>query len=135
MSLESVWDVSLGSAWAVAAAADWGGSWAVGAGLGLVWMCSDVFDAARLCGSRFLAAVGNMVACSLPLDGQFTKQNASGVTVWILDTGIRGDHEEFDGIINATDTCHFSVISSEPDALTDKKGHGQVMRRANIVKR
>ena len=62
--------------------------------------------------------------CSLPLDGQFTKQNASGVTVWILDTGIRGDHEEFDGIINATDTCHFSVISSEPDALKDGKGHG-----------
>ncbi|KAL3778535.1 hypothetical protein ACHAW5_002131 [Stephanodiscus triporus] len=39
----------------------------------------------------------------------------------ILDTGIRGDHEEFDGIINATDTCHFSVISSEPDALKDGK--------------
>lgn len=62
--------------------------------------------------------------CSLPLDGQFTKQNASGVTMWILDTGIRGDHEEFDGIINATDTCHFSVISNEPDALKDVKGHG-----------
>jgi hypothetical protein len=62
--------------------------------------------------------------CSLPLDGNFTKQNATGVTVFILDTGIRADHVEFTGMINTTDTCHMSAIITEPDALTDEHGHG-----------
>ena len=62
--------------------------------------------------------------CSLPLDGSFTKQNATGLAVFILDTGIRGDHEEFGGMINTTDTCHFSAIITDQDALTDRHGHG-----------
>ena len=62
--------------------------------------------------------------CSLPLDGSFTKQNATGATVFILDTGIRRDHEEFGGMINTTDTCHFSAIITDRDALTDRHGHG-----------
>ena len=61
--------------------------------------------------------------CALPLDGTATKQDATGVKVFILDTGVRGDHVEFaDGVISVED-CHFSVIDGET-ALTDGHGHG-----------
>eukprot|EP00804_Cyclotella_cryptica_P022704 CCRYP_012496-RA/>CCRYP_012496-RA protein AED:0.02 eAED:0.02 QI:131/1/1/1/0.5/0.33/3/1727/396 len=61
--------------------------------------------------------------CTLPLDGIATKQDATGVRVFILDTGVRGDHVEFaDGVIGVED-CHFSAIPGET-ALTDGHGHG-----------
>jgi hypothetical protein len=61
--------------------------------------------------------------CALPLDGLSTKQDAMGVRVFILDTGIRGDHVEFsDGVISVED-CHFSAVDGET-ALTDGDGHG-----------
>ena len=61
--------------------------------------------------------------CALPLDGTATKQDATGVRVFILDTGVRGDHVEFaDGVISDQD-CHFSAIEGET-ALTDGDGHG-----------
>jgi hypothetical protein len=60
--------------------------------------------------------------CALPLNNQMTKQDATGVNVFILDTGIRGDHVEFAGMIS-TDDCHFSAINGET-ALVDGNGHG-----------
>jgi hypothetical protein len=60
--------------------------------------------------------------CALPLNNQMTKQDATGVTVFILDSGIRGDHVEFAGMIS-TDDCHFSAINGET-ALVDGYGHG-----------
>ena len=60
--------------------------------------------------------------CNLPLDGFMTKQDASGVKVYILDTGIRGDHQDFDGVISTSD-CH-SDFAGEGNALSDRNGHG-----------
>jgi subtilisin family serine protease len=61
--------------------------------------------------------------CAPPLDGIATKQDATGVKVFIIDTGVRGDHVEFaDGVIS-DDDCHFSAIDGET-ALTDRNGHG-----------
>ena len=61
--------------------------------------------------------------CSLPLDEKFFKQDAKGVMVFIIDTGIYEPHEEFNGIINKADDCHVSYIQGG-DALNDDHGHG-----------
>ena len=61
--------------------------------------------------------------CTLPLDNIVTKQNATGVKVFIIDTGIYSDHQEFaNGVIGPGD-CHLSLFSLE-NALTDVIGHG-----------
>ncbi len=61
--------------------------------------------------------------CTLPLDNIVAKQNAAGVKVFIIDTGIYSDHQEFsNGVIGPGD-CHLSLFSLE-NALTDVIGHG-----------
>ena len=60
--------------------------------------------------------------CALPLDQHVDKQYATGVKVFIIDTGIYAEHEEFADIISKDD-CHFSVFSGEA-ALSDGHGHG-----------
>lgn len=60
--------------------------------------------------------------CSLPLDDVVSKQDATGVKVFIIDTGIYAEHEEFANIISKDD-CHVSFISGE-SALVDDVGHG-----------
>ena len=62
--------------------------------------------------------------CALPLDNQMNKQDATGVTVFIMDTGVRGDHEEFAGVIDPNDACHKSFVDDEPNPLEDLDGHG-----------
>ena len=65
--------------------------------------------------------------CYLPLDGQvYQKMNAADVKVYILDTGIRGTHTEFVGMIDTSSTCHLDV-TGEGDALNDGNGHGYVI--------
>ena len=59
--------------------------------------------------------------CSLPLNGLATKQSASGVRVFILDTGVRSSHQEFTGMISTANACHFTVYSN---AFVDGHGHG-----------
>ena len=62
--------------------------------------------------------------CRLPLDGQvYQKMNAAGVKVFILDSGIRGTHTEFAGMIDSSSTCHLDV-TGEGNALNDGSGHG-----------
>lgn len=61
--------------------------------------------------------------CALPLNNLMTKQDATGVKVFIMDTGIRGDHAEFANGVISTDDCHFSAIAGET-ALVDGNGHG-----------
>ena len=62
--------------------------------------------------------------CTLPLDNTVTKQNAAGVHVYIIDTGIYAEHNEFaNGVIVPENDCHLSVFSNE-DALADVIGHG-----------
>lgn len=61
--------------------------------------------------------------CTLPLDGQTTKQDASGVRVFILDTGILSNHEEFANGVISSDDCHYSAILGKT-ALSDENGHG-----------
>lgn len=61
----------------------------------------------------------------LPLDGVIEKVDASGVKVYIIDTGVYGDHADFVGVISSSN-CHKSMVSSEPDALDDGNGHGYV---------
>jgi hypothetical protein len=59
--------------------------------------------------------------CARPLDNVVTKQDASDVTVFIIDTGIYAAHDEFDGVISLDD-CHASFAGG--DALNDDNGHG-----------
>ena len=61
--------------------------------------------------------------CKLPLDGKTTKQDAKGVTVFILDSGIRADHVEFKGQISSSDSCHFTAYAGLSPAR-DVDGHG-----------
>jgi hypothetical protein len=62
--------------------------------------------------------------CSLPLDNTVTKQNAAGVKVFTIDTGIYAGHNEFaNGVIVPGSDCHLSVFSNE-SPLTDAIGHG-----------
>jgi hypothetical protein len=60
--------------------------------------------------------------CTLPLNNLMTKQDATGVTVFIIDTGIRNDHVQLASSMS-TDDCHVSMISGEA-AFSDGNGHG-----------
>jgi hypothetical protein len=61
--------------------------------------------------------------CTTSGDSTATPQDASNVVVYIIDTGIKGDHNEFTGMMGPT-SCHFSAFSSEANPLTDGNGHG-----------
>ena len=64
--------------------------------------------------------------CALPLNSLATKQDASGVRVFILDTGVRNTHQEFTGMINSANSCHYSAISNSYtlSSTSDGNGHG-----------
>jgi hypothetical protein len=63
--------------------------------------------------------------CDLPLDGSYTtKEDATGVKVFIMDSGVRGDHQEFVGMIDPGDACHYSIVDYPMMPLTDGNGHG-----------
>lgn len=52
-----------------------------------------------------------MDQCAGPVDGEpFFKKPATGVNIYIADTGIKGDHVEFTGMIDAGDNCHGKFI-------------------------
>jgi len=59
--------------------------------------------------------------CLRSYDRTKTPQDGSNVAVFILDTGIRGTHNEFNGIIGPTN-CHFSAFATNP--LNDRHGRG-----------
>ena len=52
--------------------------------------------------------------------------DASGVKVYILDTGIQGTHTEFSGMIDSSSTCHGDFVN-EGNPLSDGHGHGYVI--------
>jgi hypothetical protein len=57
-----------------------------------------------------------MDQCAGPVDDQpFFKKPATGVSIYIADTGIRGSHTEFNGMIDTGDSCHgkFIVLCSD----------------------
>ena len=57
---------------------------------------------------------------SLPLNGRITTaQNGSGVTAYVIDTGVRPDHQDFGGRV----TSGFSSIS-DGNGSNDCNGHG-----------
>ena len=60
--------------------------------------------------------------CDLPLGGPREPVDAAGVRVYVVDTGIYGEHDEFDGAIDADDACHRSEVGGS--ALDDGHGHG-----------
>lgn len=60
--------------------------------------------------------------CALPLDGQMTKQDATGTTVFIIGTGIMNDHVELANSMS-NDDCHFSSIAGE-GYFSDGDGRG-----------
>jgi subtilisin family serine protease len=60
--------------------------------------------------------------CAPPLNNLMTKQDATGVTVFIIDTGIMNTHNELKSSMSA-DNCHVSYINGEP-AFSDGNGHG-----------
>jgi hypothetical protein len=59
--------------------------------------------------------------CSRSYDDTKTPQDGTNVVVFIVDTGIRGTHNEFNGMIGPAD-CHFSAFATDP--LNDGNGHG-----------
>jgi len=62
--------------------------------------------------------------CDLPLSNPsgFQKLPAGNVRVFILDTGILGTHEEFEGMIGTDDgTCHWTAFEG---GWGDAQGHG-----------
>ena len=59
--------------------------------------------------------------CARPLDNVATKQDASGVRVFIIDTGIYAAHTEFAGVISS-EKCHATFAGG--NALNDDNGHG-----------
>lgn len=61
--------------------------------------------------------------CALPLDIVVTKQDATGVKVFIIDTGLYAEHVEFSNGVIGPDDCHFSAFPGE-NALSDVHGHG-----------
>ena len=64
--------------------------------------------------------------CNLPTDGKMTKQDATDVKVYILDTGISGTHIDFDGVLEpnpSTGSCH-GDYANENNPLFDGNGHG-----------
>ena len=61
--------------------------------------------------------------CNLPLDNLKSPVDATGVKVYILDTGIQGSHDDFNGLIDASSDCH-SDKTTEGFPLTDQHGHG-----------
>lgn len=61
--------------------------------------------------------------CTSDLDNMGTRKDASGVKVYILDTGIKGDHQDFSGLINPNSSCHTDEVN-EGNALNDGNGHG-----------
>lgn len=60
--------------------------------------------------------------CALPLDSQMTKQDATGVHVFIISTGIMNDHVELASSMS-NDDCHFSSIAAG-DYFSDGDGRG-----------
>ena len=57
-----------------------------------------------------------MDQCQLPLDGEHTRVDASGVRVYILDTGIWGSHEDLrEAIAPPEHECHFNAVWQEED--------------------
>lgn len=88
-------------------------------------MAENIFDYKNLQASAVAPSWGldRINQCTLPLDNVVAKQNAAGVNVFIIDTGIYAEHQEFaNGVIGPGD-CHLSLFSSE-NALTDVIGHG-----------
>ena len=78
-------------------------------------------------GRRFLQSTGlwneleagfwnldRMDQCQLPLDGEHTRVDASGVRVYIFDTGIWGTHEDLrDAMAPPEHECHFNSVFNE----------------------
>lgn len=59
-------------------------------------------------------------------DGKMTKQDATDVKVYILDTGIRGTHIDFVGVLESnpsSGSCH-ADYANENNPLFDGNGHG-----------
>ena len=60
--------------------------------------------------------INAMDQCAGPVDNSaFFKKPATGVNLYIADTGIRGTHTEFTGMIDPNDNCHgkFIVLCSD----------------------
>ena len=67
--------------------------------------------------------------CAGTLPGTFTKANASAITVYIIDTGIRSTHADFTGSIDTSDGCHASFFGGNNNPTSggyveDGDGHG-----------
>ena len=64
--------------------------------------------------------------CALPLGGAgtLTKVDATGVRVYVVDTGIDKDHSEFAGMINAAAACHVNTVNDGAGPFDDGDGHG-----------
>jgi len=62
--------------------------------------------------------------CNLPTDGKMTKQDATNVKVYIIDTGIRGTHDDFIGVLEDPNASCHEDFTDEGNPLNDGNGHG-----------
>ena len=62
--------------------------------------------------------------CHPPLDGAtYVRGDAGGAIVFVVDTGVRMDHQMFaGGMIDPADSCHKSLVDT--NVTTDPNGHG-----------
>ena len=62
--------------------------------------------------------------CHPPLDGApFVRGDAAGARVFVMDTGVKMDHQMFaGGMIDPADPCHLTVVDT--NVTTDPNGHG-----------
>lgn len=63
--------------------------------------------------------------CDLPLTGQApTQVDATGVRVYIVDSGIDRRHSDFNGMVDRGSSCHTNKAQDGRDAFNDGNGHG-----------
>ena len=64
--------------------------------------------------------------CALPLSGTgtLTRVDATGVRVYIMDTGIDINHAEFANMMDSGSSCHINAVEDGRTPFDDGNGHG-----------
>ena len=98
----------------------------VHASAALISASSDaaVADSTAASQSSYAWGLDRVDECDGPLDGRTPRKvDATGVHIYILDTGIDRGHSNFVGRIDHNDDCHVNEVRDKRDAFDDDHGH------------